>query len=150
MNSEVMKPQLVSYTADPWQSALNYVGIPKYDGSFHPHIHSWIKQMEELLCHLPVPLSLQGAFVMNQLEQNVLSCVKGELAVGKFLPSKAEVYQILLKNFGNKFVIFMTLTSIHNKLGPISAEFQEAKNKIKFWETMLFHLKVLIVMMYFG
>ena len=98
-------------------SILKYVTIPKFNGSFSPSVHTWSKQVDQIMELVGIPHCMQGAFVMRYLDGASLEVVKNDLPLGKFTPDKMLVYEILMRNFGNRFFALKEIIRQHKDLG---------------------------------
>ena len=119
-------------------SILKYVTIPKFNGSFTPSIHTWRKQVEKIMELVGIPHCMQGAFIMKYLEGASLEVVKNDLSLGNFLPDKEVVFEILMRNFGNKFFALKEIIRQHKDLGSIASCYScpDSEESSQWWSSL--------------
>ena len=128
----------VNYPPSKGLSILKYVDIPKFSGGFTPSIHTWRKQVEKIMELVGIPHCMQGAFIMKYLEGASLEVVKNDLSLGNFLPDKEVVFEILMRNFGNKFFALKEIIRQHKDLGPIASCYScpDSKESLQWWSSL--------------
>ena len=92
---------------------------PQYVGGIAPNIFMFIQEIEKFFTVVRIPLALQGSYIRkNCLSGKALDAVNLYLPVGGQV-TKKDIFQILLRKFGNSLYLKRVLMKEHRNIGKI-------------------------------
>ena len=92
---------------------------PQYVGGIAPNIFMFIQEIEKFFTVVRIPLALQGCYIRkNCLSGKALDAVNLYLPVGGQV-TKKDIFQILLRKFGNSLYLKRVLMKEHRNIGKI-------------------------------
>ena len=92
---------------------------PQYVGGIAPNIFMFIQEIEKFFTAVRIPLALQGSYIRkNCLSGKALDAVNLCLPVGSQVKKK-DIFEILLRKFGNSLYLKRVLMKEHRNIGKI-------------------------------
>ena len=92
---------------------------PQYVGGIAPNIFTFIQEIEKFFTVVRIPLALQGSYIRkNCLSGKALDAVNLCLPVERQVRKK-DIFQILLRKFGNTLYLKRVLMKEHQNIGKI-------------------------------
>ena len=116
--------------------------IGKFSGTSIPHVFTWVRDIEQAIRQLKIPLTLQGNFIKKYLEGEAMSRVELEIPRSKINPSKDDVFSVLKKYYGRPFIIMKQLAERHKDIKQIPSQ-DPGKDQGKTSKSCMEHLKVI-------
>ena len=116
--------------------------IGKFSGTSIPHVFTWVRDIEQAIKQLKIPLTLQGNFIKKYLEGEAMSRVELEIPRSKINPSKDDVFSVLKKYYGRPFIIMKQLAERHKDIKQIPSQ-DPGKDQGKTSKSCMEHLKII-------
>ena len=116
--------------------------IGKFSGTSIPHVFTWVRDIEQAIRQLKIPLTLQGNFIKKYLEGEAMSRVELEIPRSKINPSKDDVFSVLKKYYGRPFIIMKQLAERHKDIKQIPSQ-DPGKDQGRTSKSCMEHLKVI-------